>query len=145
MNKNKRALEIAAAVISIILGAIMTFGSLILLAGISGIENSDNYNVDHAVAQVLKVTTVIILICSIVIIVIASLLARSPMKNGKIQNRFGLQLALAIILGINSILEFAGKSFLYGIIFLIPLVLLIISMCLKNSEEIKESNETPVE
>ena len=125
MNTTKRVLELIAAIFSIVLGTILAIGSILLLVGLNDIQYVEG-------ANLLQVITIFILLGSAAIIIVASLLCPSPMKNGVMRKRFGLQIALSVLMGVVAILELIGGSIVYFILFLAPLVLMIVSMCLKN-------------
>ena len=142
MNQTKRTLELIASVISIILGAFLALGSIVLLSGVAGLEESGY--IDPATNNIMQVTTIIVLLGSIAIIIVASILASSPMKRGIIRERFGLQLTLAIFVGVVAIFELLGDAVAWFLIFLAPLVLLIISMCLKHPANIPAPTQSSV-
>ena len=139
MNPTKRNLEKIAAIISIVLGALLTLGSLAILAACNDPEMlkdllgvSGGGQIPQDVIDALKVSTIIVLLLSVAIIVLGSLLAKSPLKHGVIRKRLGLQIALAVLLGLTALFELRGGSLIYAILFAAPLVLLIISMCQKH-------------
>lgn len=128
MNKTKRTLELIAAIFSIVLGALLSLGSIIILGGINvGFSGADQSI--QSLGDMLKIITIIILIGSIAIVILGSLLCVPPQK---LKNRIGLQIALTIMVGIIAVFELLGNSLLYFILFSAPFVLLIISMCLRN-------------
>ena len=130
MNSAKRVLELIAAVFSIVLGAFLTVGSVIILAGLEILDEAGQ--IDHVDNKIAQLSTIIALLVSIALIIIASLLAQSPIKRGKVGHSFGLKLALAILAGVVCFLEFVGSAIFWGFIFLVPLVLIVVSMCLRE-------------
>ena len=66
------------------------------------------------------------------------------MVDGKYKSRFGVSLTLTIILGLIALLEMAGGSLLYFILFAIPIAFLIVSMCLKHNVVYDTSNITSI-
>ncbi len=133
MNKTKRRLELIAAIFSIVLGAILALGSVALLVGINGLQGVEGAEQElQAVGDMLKVITVIVLIGAIVIVLLGILLCVPP-KSGK-TGRVAVKIALTVIVGVVAVLELVGKSPLYFVLFGVPFVLLIISMCMKDKK-----------
>lgn len=151
MNQTKRKLEKIAAIYSIVLGSIMT---LLFLLTFSIFNNSELLNEALAEAgyhytqaeielamQSLKTVIIFVIILSIAIIVIGALLTKSPIKYGVVRNRLGLQIALAVLLGISTLM-ILDSSIIVIILFVAPLVLIIISMCLKHPVIVETTTES---
>lgn len=60
---------------------------------------------------------------------------------GKYQSRFGVSLAISIMLGILTLLFLSS---LFGILFAVPLAFIIVSMCLKHNVIYDTTNITSV-
>lgn len=125
MNKTKLYLERAAAIITIVCGGILVLGGCILLAELS--------NHKYTNAGALRFITWIIILASLALILVAATLCPSPTKgsNGNYLPRTGRVITLIIVNVILAILELSAGSFFYGIIVIVPVILLFISISYK--------------
>lgn len=134
MNNLKRKLELTAAIIGIIFASVMTlvlgymFFAMVLLGEVFATATG----VNSISFTFLCIVILIMLILVVAEIVLGAMLCKSPKvsSDGTVQSRFGLDLAFTIIAGIGSIIWYTSIPIL--IIVLCPVVLMIISMCLKN-------------
>lgn len=140
MNKTKRGLELAAAIISIVIGSLSSFVGLILLMGGSCYSSLGYYTDDYATNAVyntfgglMVVISLFVLGIGISTIILGAKLCSSPIKNGVIVNRFGSSIALIVLLGLETL--FSLTSLLSFLFYATPLVLLIVSICLKHNKE----------
>lgn len=141
MNRTKRNLELAAAIISIVLGVILTLGAIIAIASLNlAIADPSKYGFSEVQVGILKLTrttSYILIVISIALIVVASMLCVSPKENpstGEYSNRFGLGLTLTIMTGFMGVLELTSGQTIYGLLMLIPCILMIVSLCLKHND-----------
>ena len=150
MNKTKRGFELAGAIISIVISAFMILGCIFLLASYdfllsilaqSGLTEEQVF----AMSTTINAIFVIFMFIFIVILILSIILCVPPsMVDGKYKSRFGVSLTLTIILGLIALLEMAGGSLLYFILFAIPIAFLIVSMCLKHNVVYDTSNITSI-
>lgn len=143
MNKTKRNLELAASIISIIIGV---YFLLILFTFVINfnyiVNNPSDFGLSQDTGQTLKDYPVILVIFYIFIaymlavVVIASILCSKPKydsRTSQYKNRFGLDLSLTILLGIVTLTMFLSGSLLLGFIFAVPCGLMIGSVCQKHN------------
>lgn len=143
LNKKKRNLELTGAIFSIVLGAFGLLGVLVLSMSTNLIKEYPQFaDLD---LNFINVILVCLIPYFVAIIVLASLLCKSPIKkDGTIKKRFGLQLTLVILIGvelISTISNIASNLFTFAFC-ACPFVLLIISMCLKHPTPVNV-DETP--
>ncbi len=134
MNKGKRGLELASAIISIIMGGILAFGSLILLSSIEVYEEILGVEF-QGLEIILKISMVIVLAFALAIIILGAILCTSPIKNGQIKSRMGVSISLIVLLSLLMLMELSSSLF-YAILFAIPCGLLIGSICMKHNKKI---------
>lgn len=141
MNRTKRNLELAAAIISIVFGVILTLGAIIVISSLNlAIADPSKYGISEEQVGLLKLSrtiSYILIVISIALIVVASMLCISPKENprtGVYSNRFGLGITLCIMTGFMGVLELIGGQTIYGLLILIPCVLMIVSLCLKHND-----------
>lgn len=148
MNQTKRKLESIAAVFSIVLGAFLAIGSLAIIAACNNPEMlnevlaASGLQISQDEIDYLKTVTIILMLFAIAIVVVGALLAKSPLKNGVIRKRLGLQIALAILVGIAALLELMGGNLFWAVLFAVPLVLIIVSICQKHPEVADTTTDT---
>lgn len=144
MNKTKRNLELAAAIMSIVFGAILLLGGIILIQGANAIIRNPTqygYTEDQIPAlELIKTSSIIVILIAIALIIIASLLCPAPKvdtRTGTIKNRRGLGITIAIMTGIMALMELAGNQVLYGLLIAIPCILMIVSLCMKHGSNVE--------
>ncbi len=143
MNKTKRGFELAGAIISIVLSVLLILGSLGML--VTFYSSSSNDSQMEVALNIIRLTSIFLLLLSIVTLILSIILCVPPsMVDGKYKSRFGVSLTLTIILGLIALLEMAGGSLLYFILFAIPIAFLIVSMCLKHNVVYDTSNITSI-
>lgn len=143
MNKTKRGFELAGAIISIVLSVLLILGSLGML--VTFYSSSSNDSQMEVALNIIRLTSIFLLLLSIVTLILSIILCVPPsMVDGKYKSRFGVSLTLTIILGLIALLEMAGGSLLYFILFAIPIAFLIVSMCLKHNVIYDTTNITSV-
>lgn len=143
MNKTKRGFELAGAIISIVLSVLLILGSLGML--VTFYSSSSNDSQMEVALNIIRITSIFLLLLSIVTLILSIILCVPPsMVDGKYKSRFGVSLTLTIILGLIALLEMAGGSLLYFILFAIPIAFLIVSMCLKHNVVYDTSNITSI-
>ena len=143
MNKTKRGFELAGAIISIVLSVLLILGSLGML--VTFYSSSSNDSQMEVALNIIRLTSIFLLLLSIVTLILSIILCVPPsMVDGKYKSRFGISLTLTIILGLIALLEMAGGSLLYFILFAIPIAFLIVSMCLKHNVVYDTSNITSI-
>ena len=137
MNKTKRNLELAAAIMSIVFGAILLLGGIILIQGANAIiRNPTQYGYTEDQIPALE----LIKTSSIALIIIASLLCPAPKvdtRTGTIKNRRGLGITIAIMTGIMALMELSGNQVLFGLLIAIPCILMIVSLCMKHGPNVE--------
>ena len=143
MNKTKRGFELAGAIISIVLSVLLILGSLGMLVTLYSSSSNDSQM--EVALNIIRITSIFLLLLSIVTLILSIILCVPPsMVDGKYKSRFGVSLTLTIILGLIALLEMAGGSLLYFILFAIPIAFLIVSMCLKHNVIYDTTNITSV-
>ena len=143
MNKTKRGFELAGAIISIVLSVLLILGSLGMLVTLYSSSSNDSQM--EVALNIIRITSIFLLLLSIVTLILSIILCVPPsMVDGKYKSRFGVSLTLTIILGLIALLEMAGGSLLYFILFAIPIAFLIVSMCLKHNVVYDTSNITSI-
>ena len=143
MNKTKRGFELAGAIISIVLSVLLILGSLGML--VTFYSSSSNDSQMEVALNIIRITSIFLLLLSIVTLILSIILCVPPsMVDGKYKSRFGVSLTLTIILGLIALLEMAGGSLLYFVLFAIPIAFLIVSMCLKHNVVYDTSNITSI-
>lgn len=117
MNKVKRNLEIAAAIISIISASIMSL--IIILAILALLGLLEGVTVDKTgiffgenTETILMIMLFIFLGIFITIIVLGSILCKTPIKYGVIQNRLGISITLLVLLGLMA-LNYISNGFIF--------------------------------
>lgn len=143
MNKTKRGFELAGAIITIVLSVLLILGSLGMLVTLYSSSSNDSQM--EVALNIIRITSIFLLLLSIVTLILSIILCVPPsMVDGKYKSRFGVSLTLTIILGLIALLEMAGGSLLYFILFAIPIAFLIVSMCLKHNVVYDPTNITYV-
>ena len=143
MNKTKRGFELAGAIITIVLSVLLILGSLGMLVTLYSSSSNDSQM--EVALNIIRITSIFLLLLSIVTLILSIILCVPPsMVDGKYKSRFGVSLTLTIILGLIALLEMAGGSLLYFILFAIPIAFLIVSMCLKHNVVYDTSNITSI-
>lgn len=115
----KKGFNIAANVCAIVLVSLLIIGAIVVLGGAA--------EFDVGSGLVTGIMVGIILFC-VATIVVASLALVKLSKN----KAFGFQIAVIVLIGILTILEFVGGAIVYGILCLIPIAFEIVAMCLPN-------------
>ncbi len=152
MNKTKRGFELAGAIISIVLISFLILISLIFVLGaydtnelfvtINGSYAEITEEQLQAVINLFRTVFALLLFFSVAVLVLAIILCIPPkVLNGKYQSRFGVSLAISIMLGILTLLFLSS---LFGILFAVPLAFIIVSMCLKHNVVYDTSNITSI-
>ena len=126
MNQTKRVFELLGSILAMILGVILLFGSIYLITQIAV-----GY---YDVHILIEISILFVLLFSIVFIIFTAILLPSPVKNGVYRNRLGLKITFLIITGLISLLEFLGGSLVYGLLFLLPFVFVLLSICLPQDK-----------
>ena len=143
MNKTKRGFELAGAIITIVLSVLLILGSLGMLVTLYSSSSNDSQM--EVALNIIRITSIFLLLLSIVTLILSIILCVPPsMVDGKYKSRFGVSLTLTIILGLIALLEMAGGSLLYFVLFAIPIAFLIVSMCLKHNVVYDTSNITSI-
>ena len=131
MNKTKRGLQLAAAIISIVLAALLTIGAIYVLAALE--ELTDAADTNGLGLSVMKVTYILILCACIANIIVSSLICRKPNDNMFL----GLSITALVMNAILALLYIiAGTA--YAILPLVVVGLFIAELCMPN----KTANET---
>ena len=152
MNKTKRGFELAGAIISIVLISFLILISLIFVLGaydtnelfvtINGSYAEITEEQLQAVINLFRTVFALLLFFSVAVLVLAIILCIPPkVLNGKYQSRFGVSLAISIMLGILTLLLLSN---LLGLLFAVPLAFIIVSMCLKHNVIYDTTNITSV-
>lgn len=152
MNKTKRGFELAGAIISIVLISFLILISLIFVLGaydtnelfvtINGSYAEITEEQLQAVINLFRTVFTLLLFFSVAVLILAIILCIPPkVLNGKYQSRFGVSLAISIMLGILTLLFLSS---LFGILFAVPLAFIIVSMCLKHNVVYDTTNITSV-
>ena len=152
MNKTKRGFELAGAIISIVLISFLILISLIFVLGaydtnelfvtINGSYAEITEEQLQAVINLFRTVFALLLFFSVAVLVLAIILCIPPkVLNGKYQSRFGVSLAISIMLGILTLLLLSN---LLGLLFAVPLAFIIVSMCLKHNVVYDPTNITYV-
>ena len=152
MNKTKRGFELAGAIISIVLISFLILISLVFVLGaydtnelfvtINGTYAEITEEQLQAVINLFRTVFALLLFFSVAVLVLAIILCIPPkVLNGKYQSRFGVSLAISIMLGILTLLFLSS---LFGILFAVPLAFIIVSMCLKHNVISDTTNITSV-
>ena len=152
MNKTKRGFELAGAIISIVLISFLILISLIFVLGaydtnelfvtINGTYAEITEEQLQAVINLFRTVFALLLFFSVAVLVLAIILCIPPkVLNGKYQSRFGVSLAISIMLGILTLLLLSN---LLGLLFAVPLAFIIVSMCLKHNVIYDTTNITSV-
>lgn len=140
MNKTKRGFELAGAIISIVLSVLLILGSLGML--VTFYSSSSNDSQMEVALNIIRLTSIFLLLLSIVTLILSIILCVPPsMVDGKYQSRFGVSLAISIMLGILTLLLLSN---LLGLLFAVPLAFIIVSMCLKHNVIYDTTNITSV-
>mgnify|MGYP007043619426 CR=1 FL=1 len=144
MNKTKRNLELAAAIMSIVFGTILLLGGIVLIQGVNAIISNPTqygYTEDQIPAfELVKTSSIIVILIAIALIIVASLLCPAPKvdsRTGTIKNRRGLGITISIMTGIMALMELSGNQVLYGLLIAIPCVLMIVSLCMKHGPNVE--------
>ena len=152
MNKTKRGFELAGAIITIVLISFLILISLIFVLGaydtnelfvtINGSYAEITEEQLQAVINLFRTVFALLLFFSVAVLVLAIILCIPPkVLNGKYQSRFGVSLAISIMLGILTLLLLSN---LLGLLFAVPLAFIIVSMCLKHNVVYDTSNITSI-
>ena len=152
MNKTKRGFELAGAIISIVLISFLILISLVFVLGaydtnelfvtINGSYAEITEEQLQAVINLFRTVFALLLFFSVAVLVLAIILCIPPkVLNGKYQSRFGVSLAISIMLGILTLLLLSN---LLGLLFAVPLAFIIVSMCLKHNGIYDTTNITSV-
>ena len=152
MNKTKRGFELAGAIITIVLISFLILISLIFVLGaydtnelfvtINGSYAEITEEQLQAVINLFRTVFALLLFFSVAVLVLAIILCIPPkVLNGKYQSRFGVSLAISIMLGILTLLLLSN---LLGLLFAVPLAFIIVSMCLKHNVIYDTTNITSV-
>ena len=152
MNKTKRGFELAGAIITIVLISFLILISLIFVLGaydtnelfvtINGSYAEITEEQLQAVINLFRTVFTLLLFFSVAVLILAIILCIPPkVLNGKYQSRFGVSLAISIMLGILTLLFLSS---LFGILFAVPLAFIIVSMCLKHNVIYDTTNITSV-
>ncbi len=152
MNKTKRGFELAGAIITIVLISFLILISLIFVLGaydtnelfvtINGSYAEITEEQLQAVINLFRTVFALLLFFSVAVLVLAIILCIPPkVLNGKYQSRFGVSLAISIMLGILTLLLLSN---LLGLLFAVPLAFIIVSMCLKHNVVYDTTNITSI-
>lgn len=152
MNKTKRGFELAGAIITIVLISFLILISLIFVLGaydtnelfvtINGSYAEITEEQLQAVINLFRTVFALLLFFSVAVLVLAIILCIPPkVLNGKYQSRFGVSLAISIMLGILTLLLLSN---LLGLLFAVPLAFIIVSMCLKHNVIYDTTNITSI-
>ena len=152
MNKTKRGFELAGAIISIVLISFLILISLVFVLGaydtnelfvtINGSYAEITEEQLQAVINLFRTVFTLLLFFSVAVLVLAIILCIPPkVLNGKYQSRFGVSLALSIMLGVLTLLLLSN---LLGLLFAVPLAFIIVSMCLKHNVIYDTTNITSI-
>ena len=153
MNKTKRGFELAGAIISIVLISFLILISLVFVLGaydtnelfvtINGSYAEITEEQLQAVINLFRTVFALLLFFSVAVLVLAIILCIPPkVLNGKYQSRFGVSLAISIMLGILTLLLLLSN--LLGLLFAVPLAFIIVSMCLKHNVVYDTTNITSI-
>lgn len=139
MKNTKRILELVAAIISIVLGAILALGCFVLLGSKDALKESlmaEGLKGDQLTLAMnyMNVVLIILLLVSVAIVILGAILCKAPqvLPNGIVKERKGITNALSIILCILGGFEISG-DILIAIIILVPAILLFVSSKMQNS------------
>ncbi len=152
MNKTKRGFELAGAIITIVLISFLILISLVFVLGaydtnelfvtINGSYAEITEEQLQAVINLFRTVFALLLFFSVAVLVLAIILCIPPkVLNGKYQSRFGVSLAISIMLGILTLLLLSN---LLGLLFAVPLAFIIVSMCLKHNVVYDTTNITSI-
>ena len=152
MNKTKRGFELAGAIITIVLISFLILISLVFVLGaydtnelfvtINGSYAEITEEQLQAVINLFRTVFALFLFFSVAVLVLAIILCIPPkVLNGKYQSRFGVSLAISIMLGILTLLLLSN---LLGLLFAVPLAFIIVSMCLKHNVVYDTTNITSI-
>ena len=152
MNKTKRGFELAGAIITIVLISFLILISLVFVLGaydtnelfvtINGSYAEITEEQLQAVINLFRTVFALLLFFSVAVWVLAIILCVPPkVLNGKYQSRFGVSLAISIMLGILTLLLLSN---LLGLLFAVPLAFIIVSMCLKHNVVYDTTNITSI-
>ena len=148
MKNTKRILELVAAIISIVLGAILALGCFILLGSKDALKESlmaEGLKGDQLTLAMnyMNVVLIILLLVSVAIVILGAILCKAPqvLPNGIVKERKGVANALSIILCVLGGFEISG-DILIAIIILVPAILLIVSSKMQNSYSIANYQPT---
>ena len=152
MNKTKRGFELAGAIIGIVLISFLILISLVFVLGaydtnelfvtINGSYAEITEEQLQAVINLFRTVFALLLFFSVAVLVLAIILCIPPkVLNGKYQSRFGVSLAISIMLGILTLLLLSN---LLGLLFAVPLAFIIVSMCLKHNVVYDTTNITSI-
>ena len=115
MKNTKRILELVAAIISIVLGAILALGCFILLGSKDALKESlvaEGLKGDQLalVMNYMNVVLIILLLVSVAIVILGAILCKAPqvLPNGIVKERKGVANALSIILCVLGGFEISG-------------------------------------
>lgn len=148
MKNTKRILELVAAIISIVLGAILALGCFILLGSKDALKESlmaEGLKGDQLTLAMnyMNVVLIILLLVSVAIVILGAILCKAPqvLPNGIVKERKGVTNALSIILCVLGGFEISG-DILIAIIILVPAILLFVSSKMQNSYSIANYQPT---
>ena len=148
MKNTKRILELVAAIISIVLGAILALGCFVLLGSKDALKESlmaEGLKGDQLTLAMnyMNVVLIILLLVSVAIVILGAILCKAPqvLPNGIVKERKGVTNALSIILCILGGFEISG-DILIAIIILVPAILLFVSSKMQNSYSIANYQPT---
>ena len=146
MNSGKKALRLAGGISTIVVSSILLMGAFMVLALIDGLQSlAAGDAVAEAAVNVLRITTLFLLIFSLAAIVLAALLCAN--KKPKI-----MAIILAVLMAGLAILEFVGSgnngegevntvAIVYGVICLIITAVLVAYLFVKDKPAISQANE----
>ena len=148
MKNTKRILELVAAIISIVLGAILALGCFVLLGSKDALKESlmaEGLKGDQLTLAMnyMNVVLIILLLVSVAIVILGAILCKAPqvLPNGIVKERKGVTNALSIIIFILGGFEISG-DILIAIIILVPAILLFVSSKMQNSYSIANYQPT---
>lgn len=141
MNKTKRNLELASAIVSIVLCSFWAFIFLICLGSMSIVEEmliqelqaAGEYDaaIIAATLEMVNMVFIVFLIIFVVMIIMGAFLAKSPMKNGVVSNRTGLAVTFLVFNGLIALFMLSSSP-LVGLLFAVPFGLGLASVCMKH-------------
>ncbi len=135
MNKTKRGLQLAAAIISIVLAALLTIGAIYILGALE--ELTDAADANGLSLSAYKITYILILCACIANIIVSSLICRKPNNNMFL----GLSITALVMNAVLALLYIiAGTA--YAILPLVVVGLFIAELCMPNktTAEISQTN-----